>query len=170
MYALCCPDDDHQQVAQWQPKAYEAKNYPNTLDPLILGALMNDMGRVGWMIFKCGGNINDAHVALADIPVYFQGLWEKMCSRTRSRVMPIHIGVLQKRYETVRLFLDMGADPNVFGTEYTGELKRDLKRRNSLMADKREIIAEFAKEVMASNPMERIWKTKSAGLIRVFKG
>jgi hypothetical protein len=57
---------------------------------------------------------------MQDIPVYFQGQWERMCGRTLSRILPIHIGVMQKRFETVRLLLDLGADPNKFGVSSLG--------------------------------------------------
>ena len=30
---------------------------PTILDPLILGCLLDDMPRVAWMVFKCGGNL-----------------------------------------------------------------------------------------------------------------
>ena len=69
---------------------------------------------------QCAGNLNDSYVAMQDIPVYFQGMWERMCGRTQSRILPIHIGVMQKRFETVRLLLDMGADPNKFGQYSSG--------------------------------------------------
>ena len=36
----------------------------------------------------------------------------------------------------VRLLLDMGADPNAFGAECTGNPKRDLRKRNELLKEK----------------------------------
>ena len=96
------PSPPSLQRAQWDPAIYKPDDHPTIMDPLILGALLNDLGRVAWMVFKCGGNLNGAFVAMPDIPIYFQGQWERMCGRTQSRVMPLHIGVMQKRFETVR--------------------------------------------------------------------
>ncbi len=76
------------------------------MDPLFLGVLLNDISRIGWMVFECGGNLNDAYVSLPDIPRYFQGLWEKVASNCQSRVLPLHIGVMQKKFDTVRCGLD----------------------------------------------------------------
>ena len=42
-----------------------------------------------------------------------------------------------------RLLLDMGADPNSFGTEYTGRRKEDNKRRRELWAKKVELAADM---------------------------
>ena len=46
-------------------------------------------------------------------------------------------------------------------------MKKDLKRRIKLFAEKKEIIQEFADEAAASNPFDRIWRTKSAGIFRM---
>ena len=56
------------------------------------------------------------------------------------------------------------------GTEYSGDIKKDLKKRNKLFAEKRDLVQEYAAEAAASNPFERIWKTKSAGLIKMAIG
>ena len=58
------------QVAFWE--AFDPKHRPTTMDPLFLGVLLNDVSRIGWMVFECGGDLNDAYVALPDIPRYFQ--------------------------------------------------------------------------------------------------
>jgi hypothetical protein len=99
-----------------------------------------------------------------------QGQWERMCSRCESRVLPLHIGVMQKRYETVRLLLDLGAEPNAFGTEFTGNTQRDNKRKLKLLADKKSEVLEFIKEAAASNPFESVWRTKSRGIVKMLKG
>ncbi|GAX81813.1 hypothetical protein CEUSTIGMA_g9241.t1 [Chlamydomonas eustigma] len=151
-------------------QGFTAQDDPSVMDPLILGALLNDMGRIAWMVIKCGGNLNDAYVAMPDIPKYLQGQWERMCCRCESRVLPIHIGVMQKRFETVRLLLDLGAEPNAFGTEFTGNTQKDQKRRLKLLANKKSVVLEFKKEASTSNPFESVWKTKSRGVIKMLKG
>ena len=45
-------------------KAYTPRDCPTILDPLILGCLLDDMPRVAWMVFKCGGNLIRAPRAL----------------------------------------------------------------------------------------------------------
>lgn len=56
-------------------------------------------------------------IALKSSPICITGMWERMCGRTQSRVLPLHLGVMQKRFETVRVLLDFGADPNMSGSE-----------------------------------------------------
>lgn len=51
---------------------------------------------------RCGGNLNDAYVTMPDIPTYFRGRWEKMCGRCLSRIVPLHLAVMQKKYDLVR--------------------------------------------------------------------
>ena len=50
---------------------YRAQDEPSVMEPLVLGVMLNDLARVAWMVFKCGGNLNDAYVAMPDIPIYF---------------------------------------------------------------------------------------------------
>ena len=56
------------EVARWSD--FRAQDEPSVGEPLVLGVLLSDMARVAWMVLKCGGNLNDAHVAMNDIPVY----------------------------------------------------------------------------------------------------
>ena len=58
-----------EEVVRWSD--FRAQDEPSVMEPLVLGVLLNDMARVAWMVFKCGGNLNDAHVAMPDIPIYF---------------------------------------------------------------------------------------------------
>ncbi len=136
------------EALQWEDHIFQSKDHPTVMDPLILGALLNDFPRLAWMVFKCGGKLNDTFVRTQDIPTYFMGQWKRiMCGRTQSRVLPLHIAVLHKRFESVRLMLDMGADPNKLGTEYSGDIRKDLKRCNKLYAEKQEVIKECSAEV-----------------------
>ncbi|KAG1663027.1 hypothetical protein FOA52_005718 [Chlamydomonas sp. UWO 241] len=155
------------QALMYSADVYQPSDHPTVMDPLVLAMLTNDMPRVAWMVFKCAGNLNDSFVSMSDIPIYFQGLFEKMASRTRAKVYPLHIGILQKKFNSVRLLLDFGADPNVFGKEHTGNFQNDLKKKAKLMEDKMELVAEFAAEAAKSNPMERTWRAKTTGLIKM---
>ena len=61
---------------------------------------------------------------------------------TYMKLMDNVLSFASQRYETVRLLLDMGADPNKFGTEFTGDLKKDLKKRFKLYNGKMEEVLE----------------------------
>ena len=37
---------------------FEPRHRPTTMDPLFLAVLLNDIPRVAWMVFECGGNLN----------------------------------------------------------------------------------------------------------------
>ena len=46
------------------------------------------------VVYAC---VQDAWVPMVDIPIYFQGLWEAMCSKCQTRLLPIHIGIMHKK-------------------------------------------------------------------------
>ena len=50
---------------------FRADDEPSVMEPLVLGVMLNDVARVAWMVFKCCVNLNDAYVAMPDIPIYF---------------------------------------------------------------------------------------------------
>ncbi|KAG1655812.1 hypothetical protein FOA52_015848, partial [Chlamydomonas sp. UWO 241] len=155
------------QALMYHAHVYQPSDHPSVTDPLVLAMLTNDMPRIAWMVFKCAGNLNDSLVSMADIPIYFQGLFEKMASRTRAKVYPLHIGILQKKHDSVRLLLDFGADPNVFGKEHTGNFQNDLKKKKKLLDEKMEVVAEFAAEAADTNPMERTWREHTTGFAKM---
>ena len=107
---------------------------------------------------------------LPDIPTYLQGQWERMCGRCQSRVLPLHVGVMQKKYETVRLMLDLGADPNTYGTEFTGDARKDAKKRLAMMKEKKDAMAEFIAKGADSIPYARLWHNPAAGLWAMLSG
>lgn len=80
-------------------------------------------------------------------------------------MLPLHLGVLHKRFETVRLLLDMGADPNACGQEFTGNNRKDLLKRNKAFAEKVAQVAADAAQAATSNPYERLWHTRALGLM-----
>eukprot|EP00798_Chlamydomonas_sp_ICE-L_P030721 gene30721-35750_t len=124
----------------------------------------SDFPTLSSSIFRCAGNLNDSYVALPDIPTYLQGQWEKMAGNCRSKVLPLHVGVMQKKLETVRLMLDMGADPNTFGVEYSGDLKKDIERRRSLFREKSQEVKDQIEEGVSAIPYARLWTNPVPGM------
>ena len=55
----------------------------------------------------------------------------------------------------------------VLGMEFTGSIKKDLKKRIKLFAEKEELIDEAAQEAALTNPFDRIWRTKSTGIFKM---
>eukprot|EP00798_Chlamydomonas_sp_ICE-L_P009350 gene9350-16473_t len=142
-------------------KNFQPVNHPNFMDPVVLATLLNDM---------CAGNLNDSYVALPDIPTYLQGQWEKMAGNCRSKVLPLHVGVMQKKLETVRLMLDMGADPNTFGVEYSGNLEKDIERRRSLFREKRQVVKDQIEAGASAIPYARLWTNPAPGMLNMLPG
>eukprot|EP00798_Chlamydomonas_sp_ICE-L_P011941 gene11941-15050_t len=151
-------------------KNFQPVNHPNFMDPMVLATLLNDMPRLAWLVFRCAGNLNDSYVALPDIPTYLQGQWEKMAGNCRSKVLPLHVGVMQKKLETVRLMLDMGADPNTFGVEYCGNLKKDIERRRSLFREKSQVVKDQIEAGASAIPYARLWTNPAPGMLNMLSG
>eukprot|EP00798_Chlamydomonas_sp_ICE-L_P013937 gene13937-19871_t len=151
-------------------KTFQPVNHPTLMDPMVLATLLNDMPRLAWLVFRCAGNLNDSYVALPDIPTYLQGQWEKMAGNCRSKVLPLHVGVMQKKLDTVRLMLDMGADPNTFGVEYSGNLKKDIKKRRSLFREKSQEVKDQIEAGASAIPYARLWTNPVPGMLKMLSG
>ncbi|GLC39823.1 hypothetical protein PLESTB_001385500 [Pleodorina starrii] len=147
-----------------------AKLFPSLLNPLILGSLLGDVGRLTYMVQQLGADPNAAWVWLPDIPSYFQGMLEKQLSRCNSRCGPLHVAVCLKQYDVVRSLLDLGFDPNVTGEEYSGDCLKDAAKRAKLAAERRKEVEE-RKEVAASfNPYKRLWADRPSTLKTLLAG
>lgn len=105
-----------------------------TTSPTILATLMGDAERLCYLVLKCGGAVTKLRkkgsgavvgrapgVFLPDIPTYLSGLWEKDVGRCQAVVRPLHVAVLTKRFDMVRLLLDLGADVNQMAAPKDGE-------------------------------------------------
>ncbi|PNH11118.1 Ankyrin-1 [Tetrabaena socialis] len=176
---------------------YEANDFPTVMDPVVLAALLGDVGRLTVMLRDCGGNINNAWVWLPDIPTYFQGLWEKQLARCRSRCTPLHVAICAKKHDLVkydvggssgawggragaaarqrvavkgRSLLDLGSDPNLCGTEFSGNTSKDLAKRAKLFRDKAEEVAQIKKMANGSNPYRKLWLDKQASMFSLLIG
>lgn len=63
--------------------------------------------------------------------------WEKQLGRVQSRVGPLHMAICQKKYDTVRAVLDLGADPNLSGVQYVDDYGKNLRARAKVYASKK---------------------------------
>eukprot|EP00951_Prasinocladus_malaysianus_P049005 scaffold664688_cov34-Prasinocladus_malaysianus.AAC.1 len=74
------------------------------------------MPRLAFMITKCAADPDAAPVYLPDIPTYFRSMWNKQAGSCLSICTPIHLAVLhQTKFDLVKLLIDLGADPNLYG-------------------------------------------------------
>lgn len=72
------------------------------MDPLCLAVLMNDAPRVAWLVKKCKRNVSTARIFLPDIPIYYEGVMERIVGSTEGLATPLHVAVYTKRLEMVR--------------------------------------------------------------------
>ncbi|KAG2450455.1 hypothetical protein HYH02_004957 [Chlamydomonas schloesseri] len=151
---------------------YRPSLIPSIMEPLVLTALMGDVARMSVLVHKCGANLNNCWVWLPDIPAYFQGQWEKQLGRCNSRVPPLHVALCSKKFDLVKAVLDLGADPNLCGAEFSGSgnFLRDLKKQAATYQDK----AQDGKDIKASgegaNPYIKLWADKKADLGMMLMG
>lgn len=133
-------------VANDNPKKEPLKKVfqsPGVMHPLVLALLMKDKSRLLWLTQQCGGNLNTARVYLPDVPIYFNGLWEKMqVGKTECKVVPLHLAVLHKDYDLVKLLLDLGADCNVMGLPLG--YKEKMAKFDKEMADRKKRAQKLA--------------------------
>ncbi|KAG2440992.1 hypothetical protein HXX76_003845 [Chlamydomonas incerta] len=149
---------------------YSPRLVPTVMEPLVLAALMGDIGRMTVMVRRCGGDLNNSWVWLPDIPTYFQGQWEKQLGRCQSRVPPLHVVICSKKYDLVRNVLDLGADPNLCGGEFTGNHAEDLKKKVSIYGDKVREVNMLKANGANANPYAKLWADASAGLMMMLLG
>ncbi|KXZ51792.1 hypothetical protein GPECTOR_11g235 [Gonium pectorale] len=98
------------------------------LCPLNLAVVTGDRARLAHLVLRCSGAVNCSWTALLDIPTYLNGTWEKVIARCDSRCPAIALAVLSKKLDMVKLLLDLGANPNVFGESRDVRLKAKLLR------------------------------------------
>ncbi|PNH07633.1 hypothetical protein TSOC_005893 [Tetrabaena socialis] len=158
------------QMVNFLGSEYKASDFPTVMDPVILAALLGDVGRLAVMLRECGGNINAAWVWLPDIPTYFQGLWEKQLGRCNSRCTPVHVAICAKKHDLVRSLLDLGSDPNLCGSEFSGDISKDLAKRAKLFRDKAEEVAVLKLMANGSNPYRKLWLDKQASMMALLMG
>eukprot|EP00798_Chlamydomonas_sp_ICE-L_P005591 gene5591-12744_t len=145
-------------------KNFQPVNHPNFMDPMVLATLLNDMPRLASLVFRWVGWLAEPGLAC------LQGQWEKMAGNCRSKVLPLHVGVMQKKLETVRLMLDMGADPNTFGVEYSGNLEKDIERRRSLFREKSQVVKDQIEAGASAIPYARLWTNPAPGMLNMLSG
>ena len=73
------------------------------------------------------------------------------------------------QFDTVRTMLDLGADPNAFGTKYTGNSYKDIKERTDNLKMKKEDIKEMNQEGASTNPFAKLWYNPTMGTIKLIK-
>ncbi|GIL91090.1 hypothetical protein Vretimale_9511 [Volvox reticuliferus] len=147
-----------------------AKLFPSLLEPLILTVLLNDVTRMTYLVQELGANPDNTWVWLPDIPIYCNGLWEKQLARCHSRCLPLHVAICQKTYESVRALLDLGADPNHNGEEYTGQNLRDQARKSTLARQKQEELKKRQQEGNKPNLYVKLWAEQTRGLKAILVG
>ncbi|GLI60624.1 hypothetical protein VaNZ11_002787 [Volvox africanus] len=147
-----------------------AKLFPSLLEPLILTVLLNDVGRMTYLVQELGANPDNTWVWLPDIPTYCNGMWEKQLARCNSRCLPLHVAICQKKYETVRALLDLGADPNHNGEEYTGQNLRDQARKATLARQKQEELEKRQQEGNKPNMYVKLWSEQTQGMKAILVG
>ncbi|PNW72997.1 hypothetical protein CHLRE_14g614850v5 [Chlamydomonas reinhardtii] len=98
------------------------------LCPINLAIVSGDKSRLAHLVLRCAGAINNSWTLLGDIPTYLSGLWEKAVAKCDSRCPALCLAVLSKRIDMVKLCLDLGANPNVFGESRDLKLKAKLAK------------------------------------------
>ena len=73
------------------------------------------------------------------------------------------------QFDTVRAMLDLGADPNAFGTKYTSNFRADNKERTDNFKAKQEDIQETNEEGASTNPFAKLWYNPTMGTIKLIK-
>ncbi|KAG2496092.1 hypothetical protein HYH03_005695 [Edaphochlamys debaryana] len=161
---------EQQQLYGYLKDNYSARDFPSVMEPLVLATLLNDVGRLTVLVRRCGANLNNAWVFLPDIPTYFQGLWEKQLGKCHSRVTPLHVGICQKKYDTVKSLLDLGCDPNLTGSEYSGNIHKDLQRAAKLIKSKMSDARALKATGKGANPYAKLWSSVPTSLMGVLVG
>ncbi|KAG2491133.1 hypothetical protein HYH03_010576 [Edaphochlamys debaryana] len=113
------------------------------MSPIALAVITGDRSRLAHLVLKCAGSINNSWTLLTDIPTYLAGAWEKAVAKCESRCAPLALAVLAKRIDSVKLCLDLGANPNTFGESRDLKLKAKLAKQ---WAEDREAARRLADE------------------------
>jgi len=121
---------------------------PSVMSPLVGATLLADVQRMAWLIRRCCASINNAWVYLPDIPAYFCGIWEKQAAKCLSRVNPLHLAVLHRRFELVKALLDLGANPNSYGQPLDAAKIREKLRKEK--EEENAQIMRMAEEINAN--------------------
>ncbi len=90
------------------------------------------------------------------VPSHTCSQWEKQLGRVQGRVGPLHIAICQKKYDTVRAVLDLGADPNLSGVQYVDDYGKNLRARAKVYASKKADARSMKDMVGASDQPMRV--------------
>ncbi|KAG2423290.1 hypothetical protein HXX76_015439 [Chlamydomonas incerta] len=119
------------------------------LCPINLAVVTGDKARLAHLVLRCAGAINNSWTLLGDIPTYLSGLWEKAVAKCDSRCPALCLAVLSKRIDMVKLCLDLGANPNVYGESRDLKLKAKLAKEWSEEQERARKLKEEYRGVMS---------------------
>lgn len=99
------------------PSRHKPYHRHSVMNPLVLAMLLSEdecIPRLSFLVTRCNASLLTAYVYMPDVAIYCMGD-ERYFSTCHTIIQPVHVAVANRKFNSVKWCLDLGASPNMTG-------------------------------------------------------